>query len=314
MRKIEIDGSVSERMEFPTLLQSSLKQLFIASSISRIFCPEDLKEFIFRSMLQFPELEFEKNYFEKGYLLSIQKDNDSISLDLNELHTLIGLDFTDFVAYNSRTYWFETIENCYKNAVILAFFSDAPLGFNSSYECVDGDLSLQKSVDFRNFKGPDEDAITKAEKFSSFIVSQIDTKIFTELYNSQKEYIDTCTEKYPLITEYKERIYPDFDFELVPESTKEAIISAILTSLIPEIETIIRENIYHFTKFIWIVANDFYDIDPEEQIIFARKYNCDDEYTSDIIYDILGFFTLTNYYDYGFDEPHELLKGLYKAV
>jgi len=314
MRKIEIDGSVSERMEFPTLLQSSLLQLFMASSVSRIFSPEDLKEFIFRSMFLFPELEFDKNYFEKGYFFTISKGNETVTWDVNLLHAIIGFDLTESVCYRSRDYWFERMDICYKDAILIGFLSDLPLGFNTSFDYIDNKLVYQKECNFTEFKMPDRDSTLKAEKFSNFIVSKIDTKIFTELYNSQKEYIDRITEKCRIITEYKERIYPDFDFELVSESAREAIIEKVLTILPPEKETIIRENIYHFTKFIWIVANDFYDIDPEEQVIFARKYDWDDEYTNDIIYDILGFFTLTNYYDYGFDEPHELLKGLYKAV
>jgi hypothetical protein len=172
--------------------------------------------------------------------------------------------------------------------------------------------AYKTECNFSNFKKPDEVAVANAEKFSSFIVSKIDTNIFTALNASHREYIGQRLENFPMITEDKK--YPDFDFELVSESTREAIIEKILTILPPEKETIILENIYHFTKFIWIVANDFYDIDPEEQVIFDRKYNWDDEYTSDIIDDILGYYNLTDYYKWGFDELHILLKGLYKAV
>ena len=313
MRKIEIDGSVSERMEFPITSKKTFEKLFIAASVNRIFFLEDLKEFIFRSMLHFPELEIDKNYFEKGYLFKVSKDNKVDTVGLDDINSLIGIDFSGSLPYKSRKYWFEKMEDSYKDALMKSFFRNLPSNENEIAAYLNTN-AYKTECNFSNFKKPDEVAVANAEKFSSFIVSKIDTKIFTELYNSQKEYIDRITEKCRIITEYKERIYPNFDYEMVPESTKEAIIEKILTILPPEKEKTIRENIYHFTKFIWIVANDFYDIDPEEQIIFARKYNCDDEYTSDIIYDILGFFTLTNYYDYGFDEPHELLKGLYKAV
>jgi hypothetical protein len=311
MRKIEIDGSVSERMEFPIALKKTFEKLFIAASVNRIFFLEDLKEFIFRSMLHFPELEIDKNYFEKGYLFKVSKDNKVDTVGLDDINSLIGIDFSGSLPYKSRKYWFEKMEDSYKDALMKSFFRNLPSDENEIAAYLNTN-AYKTECNFSNFKKPDEVAVANAEKFSSFIVSKIDTNIFTALNASQREYIGQRLENFPMITEDKK--YPDFDFELVSESTREAIIEKILTILPPKKETIIRENIYHFTKFIWIVANDFYDIDPEEQVIFDRKYNCDDEYTSDIIDEILGYYNLTDYYNWGFDELHVLLKGLYKAV
>jgi hypothetical protein len=311
MRKNEIDGSVSERMEFPIALKKTFEKLFIAASVNRIFFLEDLKEFIFRSMLHFPELEIDKNYFEKGYLFKVSKDNKVDTVGLDDINSLIGIDFSGSLPYKSRKYWFEKMEDSYKDALMKSFFRNLPSDENEIAAYLNTN-AYKTECNFSNFKKPDEVAVANAEKFSSFIVSKIDTNIFTALNASQREYIGQRLENFPMITEDKK--YPDFDFELVSESTREAIIEKILTILPPKKETIIRENIYHFTKFIWIVANDFYDIDPEEQVIFDRKYNCDDEYTSDIIDEILGYYNLTDYYNWGFDELHVLLKGLYKAV
>ena len=311
MRKIEIDGSVSERMEFPIALKKTFEKLLIAASVNRIFFLEDLKEFIFRSMLHFPELEIDKNYFEKGYLFKVRKDNKVDTVGLDDINSLIGIDFSGSLPYKSRKYWFEKMEDSYKDALMKSFFRNLPSDENEIAAYLNTN-AYKTECNFSNFKKPDEVAVANAEKFSSFIVSKIDTNIFTALNASQREYIGQRLENFPMITEDKK--YPDFDFELVSESTREAIIEKILTILPPKKETIIRENIYHFTKFIWIVANDFYDIDPEEQVIFDRKYNCDDEYTSDIIDEILGYYNLTDYYNWGFDELHILLKGLYKAV